>query len=545
MTDRNEESTQKKSRQLDFKVTEPVNGAVTIEHDPADPPPADGGWLAWRFALVAFAIDGIVWGPPLCYGIFLPFKPYSEFNPSLAALIGMETSNFRTSCLGLLYCTGVVLSPLLLRYPIFCTWCPWIGSVLCFVGLFSASYTEKAVVLILTQGVLYGTGGCTWKKKMRMIKLHKFTPNLIYLSEWWVLKRGFIGGLTFSGESLSRTTFTHPYTLFAMFNTPHNVTGSACLGLLWGPVMQWILGKHPTPITLRYYAFVWLCLMLMLLPFFNGRLPKSSRNKSESTNMEYLKLPLFWFLIVINVRDKPWFILLPSYLNAKSKSTSVLPFTSRAYWVPVIYMPSYATSMGRSGALPLEFYSAASIASQILGGMASDLMDSSWIVLISCLTSSLSVFFMWGFCQDFSMFCTFCTIYGLFAPCYTSLWHRFAMIIAPKNPRSASIINFFLASRGIVNIMTGPLCGLLLNTPFPSTRDYRGIINACGTLLLISSLGVTMRVFYRNSPEGSSEEEPIEMFNHQPLTKCNLNRPPCKIKRNAKQKRRSLRDESV
>lgn len=100
---------------------------------------------------------------------------------------------------------------------------------------------------------------------------------------------------------------------------------------------------------------------------------------------------------------------------------------------------------------------------------------------------------------------------GLFAPCYTSLWHRFAMIIAPKNPRSASIINFFLASRGIVNIMTGPLCGLLLNTPFPSTRDYRGIINACGTLLLISSLGVTMRVFYRNSPEGSSEEEPIEM----------------------------------
>ncbi|OAV89624.1 hypothetical protein PTTG_28616, partial [Puccinia triticina 1-1 BBBD Race 1] len=38
-------------------------------HKPSDLPPADRGWLAWRFALVAFVIDGIVWGPTLCYGI--------------------------------------------------------------------------------------------------------------------------------------------------------------------------------------------------------------------------------------------------------------------------------------------------------------------------------------------------------------------------------------------------------------------------------------------------------------------------------------------
>ncbi|KAI9604905.1 hypothetical protein H4Q26_002875 [Puccinia striiformis f. sp. tritici PST-130] len=330
----------------DFKITEPDHGAQTIEQEPPDLPPADGGWLAWRFALVAFAIDGIVWGPPLCYGIFLPFKPYSELNPSLTALIDTQPSVY-----GVL---GLALS--------------------CVSLVYLAQVTPTS------------------------------TPNLIYLSEWWVLKRGLIGGLTFSG--------------------------SGVLGMAWGPMMQFVLERHPTQLALRYYAFAWLAFMLMLLPFFS------------------------------------------------------------AFYVPVIYMPSFATSMGKSGALPLEFYSAASIPSQIIGGMASDFMDCSWILVISCLTSSISVFVMWGFCKDFVMFCMFSTIYGLFAPCYTSLWHRFAMIIAPKNPRSASIINFFLASRGIANIFTGPLCGLFLKTPTPSMKEYRGVINSCGTLLLISSLGV-------------------------------------------------------
>jgi hypothetical protein len=84
------------------------------------------------------------------------------------------------------------------------------------------------------------------------------------------------------------------------------------------------------------------------------------------------------------------------------------------------------------------------------------------------------------------------------------------MIIDSKNPRPASVISFFLASRGIVSILTGPLFGLLLNTSTPSTKDYGRVINVCGTLLLISSSGVGMRLFYRSSPVDSPEEEPVE-----------------------------------
>lgn len=76
----------------------------------------DKGFKAWRFLFVAFMIEGLVWGesdvshylvdvvvdkpclayhipsqgPPLSFGVFLDYPPYSEMNRSLAALIGLS-----------------------------------------------------------------------------------------------------------------------------------------------------------------------------------------------------------------------------------------------------------------------------------------------------------------------------------------------------------------------------------------------------------------------------------------------------------------------
>jgi hypothetical protein len=47
---------------LFMQITAPPDGVVTMRQELAELPPADRGWLAWRFALVAFMIDGIVWG---------------------------------------------------------------------------------------------------------------------------------------------------------------------------------------------------------------------------------------------------------------------------------------------------------------------------------------------------------------------------------------------------------------------------------------------------------------------------------------------------
>jgi hypothetical protein len=155
--------------------------------------------------------------------------------------------------------------------------------------------------------------------------------------------------------------------------------------------------------------------------------------------MEYFKSPLFWFLILVNVSLILFPALLPSWINYSNTHSlhqatllqciqslcdfflrlypkavfvldSDLTYTCRAFYIPSIYMPSFTKSMGTSSALPLGLYSAASIPSQILSGMASDYVDCSWILLMSCLTSSVNVFFVWGFCKNFTMFCAFCTI---------------------------------------------------------------------------------------------------------------------------------------
>ncbi|MBW0474421.1 hypothetical protein O181_014136, partial [Austropuccinia psidii MF-1] len=115
---------------------------------------------------------------------------------------------------------------------------------------------------MFTQGVAYGVGGS-------MI----YTTAVIYLAEWWIKRRGFVSGLTFSG--------------------------SAITGLLFAPLMEWSLRKHGTMFTMRAYAIGWACLMIPLLPFLKGRLPRG-HNAVEKANLQNINMPLLIFLVLFN-----------------------------------------------------------------------------------------------------------------------------------------------------------------------------------------------------------------------------------------------------
>ena len=69
--------------------------------------------------------------------------------------------------------------------------CPWtqrwlstIGLVIMCLSLAAASYVTNITQLALTQGVMYGIGGCL-----------AFTPAIIFTNEWFVKRRGFAFGL--------------------------------------------------------------------------------------------------------------------------------------------------------------------------------------------------------------------------------------------------------------------------------------------------------------------------------------------------------------
>lgn len=69
--------------------------------------------------------------------------------------------------------------------------CPWIQRSLATIGLVMmclslgvASFATNIAQLALTQGIMYGVGGCL-----------AFTPAIIFTSEWFVKRRGFAFGL--------------------------------------------------------------------------------------------------------------------------------------------------------------------------------------------------------------------------------------------------------------------------------------------------------------------------------------------------------------
>lgn len=421
-----------------FKTTDELCN-ISTEHGTCPPyeekeegntlPSHDGGFQAWRFLFIAFMIEGAVFGPPISFGVFLDYPPYSDMNKSLAAFIG-------TLCSGILYCFGAVLTPLMEKHPWITKWGPTLGTITCSASCLAAGYSTKPWQLIVTQGLMYGFGGSLL-----------YYPGFVFLAEWWVERRGFAGSVMFSGAS--------------------------AFGLVYPPVLEWSLKKYGSAITYRAFAVFWLVVVLPMIPFFHGRLPMAHRRNPQNLFMSrYLKRPLFWAFM--------WVTLIQSL----------------AFFVPSLYMPAYATIKGLPGGIVLALYSGASIFGQLLVGTISDHFDSSWLIGITSMCSGISILGLWGHCNGFPMLASFAVIYGLSAGGFSCLWQRFAMLVAPSEPKAGNLISFFATSRGIANVLTGPIAGALVQNSSSAAQGYQTLVYYSGTLMLLSSIGVGIRVLY-------------------------------------------------
>ncbi|KAH9818379.1 major facilitator superfamily domain-containing protein [Melampsora americana] len=392
-------------------------------------PPYDKGFRAWRFLFIAFMIDGIVFGPPMAFGVFLDYSPYSEMHKALSALIA-------TLCSGILYCLGAVISPLMEKYPWITKWGPALGTLICSASCLASGYSSKPWHLIISQGLCYGIGGSLI-----------YYPGFIFLGEWWVERRGFGGSVMFSGASVC--------------------------GIVYPLVLEWSLKKFGTAITHRAFAVFWLVAVLPMLPFYHGRLPISYRKNSQNSSMSsYLKTPIFWTFMFINL------------------------IQSMAFFVPSLYMPTYATLKGYSGGMILAIFSGACILGQLLVGTLSDYFDCSWLIAITSVFSGISIFGLWGHSNGLAMLVSFAVIYGLSAGGFSCLWQRFAMRIAPNESKSGNLCSFFATSRGIANMVTGPIAGAFLHHSSTDLNGYQNLAYYSGSLMIFSSLGVAVRLLY-------------------------------------------------
>jgi len=245
------------------------------------------------------------------------------------------------------------------------------------------------------------------------------------VNEWWVARRGFAYGF---------------------------ITGaSGASGVAYPFILEALLARYGYRTTLRSLAVATALLTLPLLPFFKGRLPPSPSNTLARTDWTFVRKPLFWLYAASTIAQ------------------------SLGFYLPGLYLPSYASATGfgpRIGALLIAVMSIAQVLGQFTYG---HLSDGRWplntLLLSSSLVAAIASLTLWGLARSLAPLILFAVIYGFFAYAYLAM--RMRMGTATSADPNAAFASFCILSsvQGVGNVLAGPISGALLG-PVLNFGDY-------------------------------------------------------------------------
>lgn len=137
------------------------------------------------------------------------------------------------------------------------------------------------------------------------------------------------------------------------------------------------------------------------------------------------------------------------------------------YFLPTIYLPSYARSLGASNiesSLTVMLFNLASVFGCVIMGSMVDRYHATTCILGSTVGSTVAVFLIWGLADSLAPLYIFCIFYGLFAGSFTSTWPAVVNEVKKKSTYADSsiVFGFLSTGRGIGNIVSGPLSEALL-----------------------------------------------------------------------------------
>jgi MFS family permease len=308
------------------------------------------------------------------------------------------------------------------------------GAVVCILSILAASFVNSVTGLILTQGVMFG-----------LAFLVLYIPMLYMLNEWFVEKRGLAYGVLYAGAGVSGTGI--PF------------------------LLQWLLASYGRLTTLRIVAITQVILIAPTLPFLKGRLPPSPYSAVQPIDLTFFKKHLFWVFAFSNICQ------------------------GLAYYIPPLYLPTYASALGLSGtvgALILAANNLACVLGQISFGHLTDRFQNVYIlVAATTLIASLATFTLWGFSHSLATLLIFSIVYGWSAGSYIVFWPKYGSMLS-EDPQPVYTLMAF--GKGVGNIVTGPISSSLL-TGFVSSSGYglnkfAPAIIFVGTLWLCSSISV-------------------------------------------------------
>ncbi|KAH7359520.1 major facilitator superfamily domain-containing protein [Pyrenochaeta sp. MPI-SDFR-AT-0127] len=364
------------------------------------------------------------------------FQDYYTINEPFAGSSNIAVVG--TCAMGIMYLDITIWFVVLKSFPRFRQWATPVGLIIVCLALGLGSLSNSVTHLIITQGILYAIGGgLAW------------TPILFYIEEWWVRRRGFAYGATMAGLGLS--------------------------GAILPVVLEWLLHSYGFRTTLRVCALSFVALNFPILFFFKPRLPLSQTSQSRGFDMTFWSCSNFLILQSGNV------------------------IQSLGFFLPAIYLPSFARSLGAStiqGTITIILLNGAAFVGSLCMGVAVDKYHVANCLLISAIGSAVGIFLLWGFATSLAPLYIFCVAYGAFAGCQASAWS--AIIRDTKEKRkgadSGMVFACLSAGKGIGNLCSGPLSEALLhagnwNAGMAYGSGYGALITFTGVTALLSGWG--------------------------------------------------------
>ena len=334
---------------------------------------------------------------------------------------------------GLMYLCSPVLLPPLHQWPNHRKHCIVLGGALTWIALIGASFAQGVTDLIITQGVLLALGGSML-----------YYPTFLFLDEWFVRRKALAYGICWGASGLS--------------------------GLIFPYIISWLLDTYGFRTTLRVWAIVDLVVIAIAFLALKPRLPAALNVRRYRPRLNFTIKPLFLAFCLPNI------------------------LTGLGSYLPGLYLPSYARSMGFSeivATTSVSLLNVGTLFGSIAGGLLVDRSTLKGVIIVSALASTSGAALLWGFSTSPVLILSFGFTHGFSTGCMTACWPGVIGEIVERDTTLTSepslIFALFVAGRGVGNVASGPLSQSLLHLPILTKSFTYGYGSVYGPMILFSA----------------------------------------------------------
>lgn len=254
------------------------------------------------------------------------------------------------------------------------------------------------------------------------------------------------------------------------------LTSSGTSGLIFPFLLTTLLDHFSFRTTLRIWSGILLVLGAPLIYFVKPRLPPSSTpSPQQKFSYRFLTRRAFLSLQASNILE------------------------SLGFFIPAIYIPSYAHSLGLSlvsSTVILALLNSFSVLGAISLGHLCDRLNVTTVIGISTLGSTLAILLLWGLATNFAVLIVFAATYGVFAGGFSAIWTGMFKEVQKGSPEVGMgvLMGLFSAGRGIGAVLSGPVSEVLLRyggfvgaragyaTSYGALIAFTGVSAFCGLI---------------------------------------------------------------